>query len=52
SLVEVTLVEDDGDTILTLRHTGIPEALGGSHAAGWTRHLPLLAAAISTRVPR
>jgi uncharacterized protein YndB with AHSA1/START domain len=42
SRVEVTLVEDAGDTILTLRHTGIPTVFAGVHAAGWTQHLPLL----------
>ena len=46
STVEVTLVEDAGDTVLTLRHTGIPNELASSHNDGWTRHLPLLAAAV------
>jgi len=45
SRVEITLIEDAGDTILTLRHTGIPDAAAEMHAVGWARHLPLLAAA-------
>lgn len=45
SQVEVMLIEDDGDTILTLRHTGIPDAFAERHAAGWSHFLPLLVAA-------
>jgi uncharacterized protein YndB with AHSA1/START domain len=45
STVEVVLLEDAGDTIVTLRHTGIPDAAAELHATGWTQHLPLLAAA-------
>jgi uncharacterized protein YndB with AHSA1/START domain len=44
--VEVTLVAEAGDTILTLRHTGLPAADAGQHAAGWSLYLPRLAAAI------
>jgi uncharacterized protein YndB with AHSA1/START domain len=47
SRVEVTLIEDAGDTILTLRHSGIPDAVAGIHAVGWSNHLPLLAAAVA-----
>jgi uncharacterized protein YndB with AHSA1/START domain len=46
SRVEITMVEADGDTIMTLRHTGIPVAFAGLHAAGWSRFLPLLIAAV------
>jgi len=46
--VEVTLVADDGDTIMTLRHTGIPAEIAGQHDAGWQHFLPLLAAAATT----
>ena len=45
SRVEVTLIEDAGDTILTLRHTGIPDAFADMHAAGWSHFLSILAAA-------
>ena len=45
SRVEVTLIEDAGDTILTLRHTGIPDAFAELHASGWSHILPLLVAA-------
>ena len=41
--VEVTLAADDGDTILTLRHTGIPAPLADEHRKGWEHFLPLLA---------
>ncbi len=43
--VEVTFVEEAGDTIMTLRHSGIPRAFAGLHAAGWTSHMPDLIAA-------
>ena len=45
SLVEVILVDDGGDTIMTLRHTGIPDAFAALHASGWSHFLPLLAQA-------
>jgi hypothetical protein len=41
--VEVTLTPDAGDTILTLRHSGLPPALVDQHHAGWSRCLPSLA---------
>jgi len=45
--VEVTLQEDAGDTILVLRHTGLPGALATQlHGEGWTRHWPALIDAI------
>lgn len=46
--VEVTLVEEGGDTILTLRHHGIPVALGSEHGAGWNLHLTELAKLLAT----
>jgi uncharacterized protein YndB with AHSA1/START domain len=44
--VEVTLTADDGDTIMTLRHTGLPAAAVEAHDAGWGHFLPLLVAAV------
>jgi uncharacterized protein YndB with AHSA1/START domain len=46
SRVEVTLAEDDGDTILTLRHSNLPATDRGLHRAGWEQHLPHLAQAV------
>jgi uncharacterized protein YndB with AHSA1/START domain len=43
--VEVTLVPDAGDTVLTLRHRGIPVGAADEHAGGWAHFLPLLAQA-------
>lgn len=45
TLVEVTLTADDGDTIMTLRHTGLPAAFADEHDAGWAHFLPLLVSA-------
>lgn len=47
--VEVTLTPDDGDTIMTLRHTGLPVAIADEHRSGWAHFLPLLAAAVDRR---
>jgi len=47
TLVEVTLTPDGDDTILALRHTGLPVAHRGEHAAGWGHFLSLLVAASS-----
>jgi uncharacterized protein YndB with AHSA1/START domain len=49
TLVEVTLVEADGDTILTLRHTGLPVSNVREHGTGWAHFLPLLARASEGR---
>ena len=46
SMVEVTLIEEAGDTIMTLRHTGIPDAAAEMHASGWSHFLPILATAV------
>lgn len=45
--VEVTFVEEAGDTVMTLRHTGIPNGFAVLHAAGWSSHLPALITAAS-----
>lgn len=47
SRVEVTLVADGGDTVLTLRHSGIPARYGDDHAAGWAQELAGLAQAVA-----
>jgi uncharacterized protein YndB with AHSA1/START domain len=49
SRVEVTLIENAGATILTLRHTGIPDAFVELHASGWSHYVPLLVAASEDR---
>jgi uncharacterized protein YndB with AHSA1/START domain len=41
--VEVRLVADDGDTIVTVRHSGLPAVHVEGHSSGWGRVLPLLA---------
>jgi len=33
-----------------VRHSGIPDAVAGIHAVGWSNHLPLLAAAVARDV--
>jgi uncharacterized protein YndB with AHSA1/START domain len=43
SRVEITLTADAGDTILQLRHTGLPVADADGHRSGWSHFLPLLA---------
>ena len=48
TLVEVTLTPDGDDTILALRHTGLPAAAAEEHRSGWGHFLPLLGAAAST----
>jgi uncharacterized protein YndB with AHSA1/START domain len=47
--VEVTLKPDAGDTIMTLRHTGLPAPIVDEHRSGWEHFLPLLAAAADRR---
>lgn len=49
--VEITFVDDGGDTIVTVRHSGIPAAHAEEHRAGWTHFLPRLAEA-ATRADR
>jgi len=45
TLVEITLAADGDDTVMTLRHTGIPPDEIERHRAGWAHFVPLLAAA-------
>jgi uncharacterized protein YndB with AHSA1/START domain len=47
--VEVTLLADGNDTMLTLRHTEIPRAWTAEHRVGWERVLPALVAAVEQR---
>jgi len=46
--VEVTLTSDAGDTILILRHTGLPVARADEHRSGWAHFLPRLADAVAS----
>jgi len=48
--VEVTLTPDDGDTIMTLRHSGLPGAHAEEHQTGWVQFLPRLADAVDRAV--
>jgi uncharacterized protein YndB with AHSA1/START domain len=52
--VEITLSSDADDTIMTLRHSGIPARHADEHRAGWAHFLPLLvdAAGSGTQAPR
>ena len=50
TLVEITLTPDGDDTILALRHTGLPVGVRDEHASGWGHFLPLLATAASGAV--
>lgn len=43
SRVEITLTADGDDTVLELRHSGLPPALAGEHRGGWEHFLRLLA---------
>lgn len=43
--VEITLTADGDDTVLVLRHTGLPAAARDEHHAGWGHFLPRLATA-------
>ena len=40
--VEVTLTPDGDQTIVRLRHEGIPPELADTHAEGWNHYLPRL----------
>ena len=42
--VEITLTRDGDDTILALRHTGLPPSIASDHRSGWAHFLPILAA--------
>jgi uncharacterized protein YndB with AHSA1/START domain len=50
--VEITLTPDAGDTILTLRHSGIPVDHADEHRSGWAHFLPLLAGAAAVAAER
>jgi uncharacterized protein YndB with AHSA1/START domain len=46
STVEITLREDDGSTLVRLRHSGLPhDAARRAHTEGWHRYLSRLAVA-------
>ena len=49
TMVEVTLSPAAGDTIMTLRHTGLPVAIADEHRRGWEHFLPRLAGAADRR---
>ncbi len=42
SRVEITLTPQAGDTVLTLRHTGIPVGFTDEHRSGWAHFLAVL----------
>lgn len=44
--VEITLTAEAGDTIMTLRHTGLPATFADEHHAGWSHFLHLLVDAV------
>jgi uncharacterized protein YndB with AHSA1/START domain len=44
--VEVSLTAEAGETIMTVRHTGLPIAVADEHHAGWGHFLPLLVTAV------
>ena len=46
--VEITLIADGDDTILALRHTGLPAPAVDQHHAGWAHFLPQLTIAASS----
>ena len=45
STVEIDLVPDGGETIVRLRHNGLPEAANDIHRQGWVLYLDRLAIA-------
>lgn len=48
SMVEITLEADGDDTILALRHTGLPPAARNEHLSGWGHFLKALAASCAS----
>ena len=46
TLVEVTLTADGDETILALRHTGLPRSAADEHERGWGHFLSMLADAV------
>lgn len=51
SVVEITLTADGDDTVLALRHSGLPPAAAAEHRSGWGHFLPSLAAASGSDQP-
>ena len=51
SRVEITLTPEADETIVELRHTGIPRSQSDQHALGWPHFLGRLAVAASGRSP-
>ena len=51
SVVEVTLIPDDGGTLLRLVHRGVPNRNREGSAAGWSHYLARLVIAASGRDP-
>jgi uncharacterized protein YndB with AHSA1/START domain len=51
SQVEVTLVPEGDGTVLTLRHSGLPDNAVEDHVAGWTHFLAELAQAAAKGAP-
>ena len=49
SRVEITLVPDEGATVMTVRHTGLPASEQNDHVAGWDHRLPMFVAAVGAR---
>ncbi len=48
--VEITLVDDDGDTVLNLRHSGLPDAEARTkHGEGWDHFLAQLTTLLASR---
>jgi hypothetical protein len=43
--VTITLAADNGGTMLTLRHSGLPPTARDMHRSGWSHYLPALASA-------
>ncbi len=48
STVEVVLVAEGDDTVVTLTHRGLPKGYRDSHRSGWTEFLGLLAPAVTS----
>lgn len=51
STVTITLTPDGDDTLVELRHEGLPGGAGDEHAKGWSHFLPRLVAAAEGRNP-
>ncbi|HKX19459.1 MAG TPA: SRPBCC domain-containing protein [bacterium] len=51
SIVEVDLAAEDGGTLLSVVHSGLPENACGGHGEVWDHYLPRLAVAAAGRDP-